>query len=562
MRHFLRRLAKLDGARQPPALRALIACDDPAARLLFEGDGRPRAVVDRGLRLLRGNAALDCLLSANPARKTLADLFAPEAAVLAVQTVEAAMTRAVAPHAGTTALGHLATPGHIATLDHIATLGRHTDGMPRAMGLTIAPVREADGTVSGAVLTLEPTGTSHTNEVHARKLQAVGALAGGVAHDFNNLLQAIIGAAESLAERPSLAASEREDVSLILDGARRGADLVRQLLAFSAQQTLQPRMVAVNQAVTDLAPLLRRSLGKRVRLELALQDPDRVVHVDPGQLDQVLVNLAVNARDAMPDGGTLTLRTARLTLLAPRTGGLATIPRGRYVAIEVHDTGTGIPAAILPRIFEPFFTTRRERGTGLGLSTVLGIIHQSRGFLEVASTPGHGTLFRILLPRSQEPAIAVTTNPGTAPPDIAPHVPPGLPAISSHATRGIVLLVEDEDAVRRLAQRALERHGWRVLSADCAEAALDLIAPDSPIACIVTDMIMPGIDGAALARAVREKLARPTLPAIIVSGYAEVPLHDAIAAAATAFLPKPYAMKQLAARVAALARDVELVEIA
>ena len=530
MKQLVRRLARLGGApRAAPALQAVIDSSDPASQVLFEGDGRPRVVIDRGLNLLRGSRALGQLLGTNPARTSLADLFAPEIASLAVQTVEAAMRRGAPSQAS------------------LATLARHTDGTSRVIGLTVAPVREADGTISGAILTLEPTGPIATGEVQARKLQSLGALAGGIAHDFNNLLQAIIGAGESLAERPDLAEPAREDVSMILDGAHRGAELVRRLLAFAAQQTLQPQIVAVNRTVSNLVPLLRRTLGERVRLELTLEEPGRYIRVDPGQLDHVLMNLALNARDAMPDGGTLTLRTGRLTLLAPRTGGLETIPPGRYVAIEVRDTGTGIPAAILPRIFEPFFTTRQQRGTGLGLATVLGIVQQSMGFLEVASTPGQGTTFLILLPRSQEPAIPAALGHDPAKPQ--PAVPP--------ERRGSVLLVEDEDPVRKLAQRALERQGWHVVSADCAEAALALIAADSDIACLVTDMIMPGMDGATLARAVREKLARPALPAIIVSGYAEVPLHDTITAAATTFLPKPYAMKDLAARVAALARTLE-----
>jgi len=254
----------------------------------------------------------------------------------------------------------------------------------------------------------------------------------------------------------------------------------------------------------------------------------------------VLVNLSINARDAMPNGGTLILRTGRRTLLAAHPGGVETIPAGRYVMLEVQDTGTGIAPEALPRIFEPFFTTRHDRGSGLGLSTVLGIVRQSAGFLEVETTPGQGSVFRILLPRSAAPKAAAPALPDA----VAP----------SPAEGGVVLLVEDEDAIRRLAQRALERQGWRVLAADCGEAALALLTPDSALCCVVTDMIMPGIDGATLAQQVRARLGRPALPAIIVSGYAEVPLHDAIGASATAFLPKPYSMRDLAARVAALAR--------
>jgi two-component system cell cycle sensor histidine kinase/response regulator CckA len=377
-----------------------------------------------------------------------------------------------------------------------------------------------------------------------------------VAHDFNNLLQAVLGAADVLADRPELAPSAREEVALILGAARRGANLVGQLLAFSRQQTLQPRIVAVNAAVRDLAPLLRRSLGEQVRLGLVLDDLERSVRIDPGQLDQVLVNLAVNARDAMPEGGALTLRTGRLALLAPRTGGLETVPPGRYVAIEVQDTGTGIPTEVLPRIFEPFFTTRGERGSGLGLATVLGIVRQSGGFLEVETAAGRGTIFRILLPREREAAQPV--GPAVpAPEPVAPAISATTP--TGKATgRGRILLAEDEEAVRRLAVGRLTKQGWEVLAAETGEAALALLG-DGTVDAIVTDMMMPGMDGVALVGEVRRRLARPNLPALITSGYADVALHDAIATAATAFLSKPYSLRDLADRVAALVPPPEVV---
>ena len=506
-----------------PVLHALATLAAPAVRQIFEGDARPRAVADRDLRLVGHSMALARLLgpyTVMPA--TLGELLLPGAAASAMQAVEAAMLRA--------------TPSATRLTTTIVASG----GTARSVEMSIAPIVEADGQVSGAVLTLDPAPDSGTGEVQARKLQAIGALAGGVAHDFNNLLQAIIGAGESLADRPGLDEAAREDVTMILGAARRGGALVRQLLAFAGQQTLQPRVVAVNSAVGALVPLLRRSLGERVQLQVELDEPGRFVTVDPGQLDQVLVNLSINARDAMPNGGTLILRTGRRTLLAAHPGGVETIPAGRYVMLEVQDTGTGIAPEALPRIFEPFFTTRHDRGSGLGLSTVLGIVRQSAGFLEVETTPGQGSVFRILLPRSAAPKAAAPALPDA----VAP----------SPAEGGVVLLVEDEDAIRRLAQRALERQGWRVLAADCGEAALALLTPDSALCCVVTDMIMPGIDGATLAQQVRARLGRPALPAIIVSGYAEVPLHDAIGASATAFLPKPYSMRDLAARVAALAR--------
>ncbi|MCC7284434.1 MAG: PAS domain-containing protein, partial [Acetobacteraceae bacterium] len=403
MRRIADGLAWLRGgtASATPALRALAELADPAARLLFDGDGQPRALLDRELHLVRANTALAGLLG-EALGDALGELLAPDAPAAAEQAVGA--VRAVA-----TAIAHGAPPAGLPT-----AMLRTADGAPRPVQLALALVREADGSTSGAIVTFAPA--AGTADTQARRYQAVGVLAGGVAHDFNNLLQAVIGAAESLSERPALSAAAREEVGLILQGARRGARLVRQLLAFAARQTLQPRVVAVNAVVADLAPLLRHSLGERVRLELALEEPGRFVRVDAGELDQVLLNLVMNARTAMPRGGTLHLRTGRLTLLAARAqqgaaGGSATIPPGRYVTIEVQDTGTGIPPDILPRIFEPFFTTRPDSGTGLGLASVAGIVRQSGGFIEVTTAAGQGSCFRILLPRSPEPATPKAAGP-------------------------------------------------------------------------------------------------------------------------------------------------------
>ena len=276
-------------------------------------------------------------------------------------------------------------------------------------------LREADETVSGAILQLTDISAQKRLEAQlaqSQKLQAVGQLAGGIAHDFNNLLQAIIGAADEALARGLPEAETIEDLEQIRTSAGRGAALVRQLLAFGRQQTLQPRAVSINEAVENLTGLLRRLLGSTIRLELELEHPGRTVRVDPTQLDQVLVNLAVNARDAMGDGGQLTLRTGHITLYRALIRGEETIPPGRYVMVEVQDTGTGIPPEVLPRIFDPFFTTRRERGgSGLGLSTVHGIIRQSDGFLAVDSLLGKGTRIRIYLPRHDGDVMAIPRLP-------------------------------------------------------------------------------------------------------------------------------------------------------
>lgn len=401
---------------------------------------------------------------------------------------------------------------------------------------------EADASISGLMMRLYDITVQKRLEAqlaHSQKLQAVGQLAGGIAHDFNNLLTAIGGGAEAILERP-VDAETQTDAHHIQQSAERGAALVRQLLAFGRQQTLQPRPVAVNAAIENLSTLLRRLLGGPILLELDLQMPGRTVRVDPTQLDQVLVNLAVNARDAMAKGGTLTLRSGHITLYRPLTRGQETIPPGRYVMIEVQDTGSGIPADVLPRIFDPFFTTKRDRGgNGLGLSTVHGIVRQSDGFLAVESELGQGTRFRVYLPRCDQ--------------DAAPD-----PELDKPATRGraparpllsrAVLLVEDEDLVRRLAERALTQRGWQVLAAASADAALTLLAklePGAPpLAAVISDVVMPGMDGPTLVRILRG--SQPNLPAILVSGYADESLRGDLDSASLSFLAKPYALKELA----------------
>ncbi len=416
-------------------------------------------------------------------------------------------------------------------------------------------LRESDDTVSGAVLQLTDISAQKRLEAQlaqSQKLQAVGQLAGGIAHDFNNLLTAIIGAADEALARGLPETETVEDLEQILTSATRGAALVRQLLAFGRQQTLQPRAVSINEAVENLTGLLRRLLGSTIRLELELEQPGRTVRVDPTQLDQVLVNLAVNARDAMADGGQLTLRTGHITLYRALIRGEETIPPGRYVMVEVQDTGTGIPPDVLPRIFDPFFTTRRERGgSGLGLSTVHGIIRQSDGFLAVDSLLGKGTRIRIYLPRHDGDAMAIPRLPAGDVAVAAPAPQPGVAAVPSGTPAGrTVLLVDDEDGVRRLAARALTKEGWTVLSAESGEAALALLADQADgtkLSAVLSDVVMPGMDGPSLVRAVRS--LHPGLPAILASGYAEEAVRGDLAAEDIAFLPKPYTLKAMLAAV-------------
>jgi two-component system cell cycle sensor histidine kinase/response regulator CckA len=380
------------------------------------------------------------------------------------------------------------------------------------------------------VVDLRPQLALEARLAQAQRLQSVGQLAAGVAHDFNNLLTAILGAADALA--PLVPPAGQPDLSHIRAGAQRGAGLVRQLLAFGRQQTLQPRVLDLNDAVREAAALLRCMLCSRVTLTLDLEEPGRRVRIDPTQLNQVLMNLAVNARDAMPDGGAISVSTGRRLLLDAVTEGSETIPPGRYAVIEVRDTGNGIPADVLPHIFEPFFTTRRDAGgTGLGLSTVHGIVRQSGGFLAVASTPGAGTVFRIMLPRHDAPEAAALTE--MAANRVAP------------APGRRLLLVEDEAPVRRLAARALSRAGWEVIEAASPEEALE--ADLDGVVQLVSDVMMPGMDGPALVREVRRKL--PGVPALLVSGYADAERRQALQAEDIFFLAKPFSMAALVALV-------------
>jgi two-component system, cell cycle sensor histidine kinase and response regulator CckA len=404
-----------------------------------------------------------------------------------------------------------------------------------------SPVQEADGAVSGLVLRLrDVTGEIDLHEqlIHGQKLQAIGQLAGGIAHDFNNLLTAILNSAEMLehVSDPAL----RDEVLQITSSAERGAALVRQLLAFGRRQPLRPRAVRVNEALTAVSRILRRTLGTGIRLNLALEEPGRSIRVDPTQFDQVMLNLAVNARDAMPHGGALTLRSGHWTVLRPTDGAGETIPPGRYVTIEVADTGGGIPADVLPHIFDPFFTTKRG-GTGLGLSTVYGIVRQSDGHVQIDSAALHGTTFRLLFPRHGEPHAVRPEPDDTETPSPLRLVAPPAPMLRT------VLFVEDEDPVRQVAERALKGRGWTVLPADCAEAALELAQTcDRPDA-VVSDVVMPGMDGVALVKLLQERW--PGLPVILISGYADEMLRRALEGAR--FLPKPYTLKGLCAALQA-----------
>jgi two-component system, cell cycle sensor histidine kinase and response regulator CckA len=374
----------------------------------------------------------------------------------------------------------------------------------------------------------------------SQKMQAVGQLAGGVAHDFNNLLTAMIGFCDLLLMRFKPGDPSFADIMQIKQNANRAANLVRQLLAFSRQQTLQPRILDITDVLVELSHLLRRLIGENIELKVVHGRDLGLAKVDQGQLEQVIINLAVNARDAMPGGGTLTIRTANHTQTGPMRRGAETLPAGNYLLIEVVDTGIGIPRENLERIFEPFFSTKEiGSGTGLGLSTVYGIVKQTGGFIFVDSAKGQGSVFQIYLPRYQQSDIAAAARTETGEP----------PAVKDLTGVGTVILVEDEDPVRIFGARALRNKGYTVLEARSGEAALELMDQTSEkIDLLITDVVMPKMDGPGLVREVRE--THPDMKVIFISGYTEDSFRQRLDSDSNIhFLPKPFSLKQLATKV-------------
>lgn len=378
--------------------------------------------------------------------------------------------------------------------------------------------------------------------VQSQKMQAIGQLAGGVAHDFNNLLTAMIGFCDLLLLRHKPGDQSFADIMQIKQNANRAANLVRQLLAFSRQQTLQPRVLDVTDVLAELTHLLRRLIGENIDLRMIHGRDLGLVKVDQGQLEQVIINLAVNARDAMTGGGRLTIMTRNLVVFAPVRRGHEEMPAGEYVVIEVIDTGIGIPTGNLSRIFEPFFSTKQAgSGTGLGLSTVYGIVRQTGGFVFVDSAPGEGARFAIHLPRHVGVGGA-DLSAGVAV-DTRERPPADLTGSST------ILLVEDEDAVRVFGARALRNKGYQVLEATSGEAALTLLHSDGKrIDLLITDVVMPEMDGPTLIRHVHQ--FRPEMKVILISGYTEDRFrHQLDGGHPVHFLPKPFSLKQLAGKV-------------
>ncbi|MFN4141368.1 response regulator [Aestuariivirga sp.] len=412
---------------------------------------------------------------------------------------------------------------------------------PRNVLFTFTRLAAEDDTAVVFAVDKTESKTLEVQLAQSQKLLAVGQLASGIAHDFNNVLTPIIGFADLLLAKMRPTDPAFADVMNIKQNANRAANLVRQLLAFSRKQTLQPKVHVLTEALSDLGNLLGRVLGEKVELRISHDRDLGFVLVDIHQFEQVIINLAVNARDAMPNGGTLTVRTYNVPVEASRSIMPSLMPPGEYVACEVEDTGTGIPEHIREKIWEPFFSTKEVgKGTGLGLSTVYGIVKQTGGFIFCDSEMGKGTTFRIYLPRyypeeTQAPA--------------ADEKPAEAPKRADYTGKERILLVEDEDAVRAFALRALTSRGYTVVEADSGESAIEKIDGDERgFDLIISDVVMPEMDGPTLLRELRKRGIETKF--VFVSGYpGEQFEQDLEGHSGFSFMPKPFSLKQLVEKV-------------
>ena len=421
-------------------------------------------------------------------------------------------------------------------LSNVEGVRQRKDGAPVHVLVSAAPIRNGQGAVDavmGILVDITEQRLLEEQFRHAQKMEAIGRLAGGVAHDFNNVLTAIHGYASLLLADMPETDQRRDDVQEILNAADRAASFTRQLLAFSRKQVVQRRDVDLNVLIAEMRKLLGRLVGEHITFTVSLSPSPALVHADQGQIEQVVINLVVNARDALPEsgGGTITLRVWERTLEQDEARE-HDVDAGPYCVIDVADSGSGIAPEHLHRIFEPFFTTKEVgKGTGLGLSTVYGIARQNGGFVRVNSAVGQGTTFSVFLPCAGK-QVDVTE---VVPPAPAPRAP------SQHT----IMVVEDEAAIRQLIVRVLERNGYRTMAAGDALEALEIIERDAPVDILLTDLMLPTMTGAELVRAA--SLKQPHLRSVIMSGYSEESVRIE-----GAFLEKPFTPKELLDKVAEL----------
>jgi len=500
------------------------------------------ATVDQQGRIARSNALFARLFNPVPHGGPASDRsILSVVAVRERPALEAAIRRAAAGQ------------GEIAPVD--AALEGAGD---RCARFYVAAVEEEKGDREAAIVYALDTTEQRAleNQVsQQQKLETIGRLAGNVAHDFNNLLGAIMMATDFLlnAHRPT--DPSFRDIMEIKQNANRAASLVRQLLAFSRKQTLRPQVLELGETLPDLKMLLQRLIGEKIRLDIPLVRDLWQIKADLGQFEQAIINMAVNARDAMPDGGTLTLRTANIGAEESRRLQYKGMPAGEYVLVEIADTGTGMSREVQDKIFDPFYTTKEiGKGTGLGLASVYGFIKQTGGFIYVHSELTKGTTFRIFIPRYVPAAdeVQVSQLPQTAAPAIAGAMPAadaGRRASTDLTGEGTILLVEDEQGLRALNARGLSSRGYTVVEAGNGVEAIERLEErGGNIDLVVSDVMMPEMDGPALFKELRKR--RPDIKVIFVSGYAEDAFQKNLPDADQFdFLSKPFTLKQLVAQV-------------
>ena len=415
--------------------------------------------------------------------------------------------------------------------------GRRKDGREFPVEIGLIPVETPDGhQVFATIVDITARKALEAQLLQAQKLESIGRLAGGIAHDFNNMLFAIRGYAEMLEDdlAPQHRATLDADLALanaaaITDVVERATLLTRQLLAFGRRGVVQPKVLELNEAVASLAPMLERFIGDEITLRMALDERAGRVRVDPSQLDQILVNLVVNARDAMPDGGRITIASGNAEFDEPYASDHYDVEPGSYVMLAVSDTGTGMDAETQARIFEPFFTTKESgKGTGLGLATIYGIARQAGGHIWVYSEPGRGSTFKLYLPRVDAPAIPLDDRDTMA-----------------VRVRGAALVVEDEPSVRAMTIQVLQRAGWEVTSAGSGNEALVLVdTRATPFDALVSDVVMPGLSGVELADRVLDRY--PSMRVVLLSGYTAETLDLArVMERGVRFVSKPVSSRQL-----------------
>jgi len=425
--------------------------------------------------------------------------------------------------------------------------GRRKDGTEFPVEISLSPVETADGMQAFAtIVDISARKAAESQLLQAQKLESIGRLAGGIAHDFNNMLFAIRGYAELLAEdlaiEPSSeldTAASLESVAAITTAADKAAELTGQLLAFSRQQVVSPKVIELNPGIEALEPMLRRLIGENLKLVLKLDRAAGNLMADAGHLDQILVNLVVNARDAMPDGGTVTIETGNVTFDEPYAIEHFDVSPGPYVLLAVIDTGVGMDRETREHIFEPFFTTKQlGKGTGLGLATIYGIVRQAGGHIWLYSEPGRGSSFKLYFPRVDAPA------------EEAP-----FPTVSPSIRGGTIMVVEDEPAVRDMIGQLLERAGYDVVAVADGLEATTTAASGQAIDVLVTDVVMPNMSGIDLAEQMMDRY--PLIGVVLLSGYTAETLNiERVTARGATFVPKPITSQRLiqAVQAAALAR--------